>query len=405
LTPQARNLVILAAGQALNAMAGGFLYPFLSVYVLDQVGPSKGAAAVGVLFAGATLVSAVGRVVGGELADRRGRRAVAVQSVAFRSLLLGAMGALAQAHAPIATLALPFLAGNFARGAYEPASDAMIADMIPPPGRPRAYARMRIVRNAGWAIGPALGGFVGAGHFSLIAAAAAGLGFVNLTLLLAYLVETTHVAALVRFQLRDVVQVLRDRAFRRHCILTAGLFVLFAQLLVAVSIDLAARLHLSSSAIGWAYTLNGVMVVVFQGLVTRAMLRRRPGTMLAMGALLDGIGYWTVGVSRGLPLAFAGVGVVTLGEMITIPLSATLAADLAPADRRGRYLGTYGVFVDGGHGLGQVLGGLGLAAAGDRGFLFWWSVLAFSAFVAAGYVRFGRGHPLMANPAADNARI
>jgi MFS family permease len=389
LTQGGRNLAILAAGQGLNAMAGGFIYPFLSVYVLERVGPSAGAAAVGLLFAGATLVSAVGRIVGGELADRQGRRAVAAQSVALRSVLLGVVGVLAHAHAPIAAIALPFLASNFARGAYEPASDAMIADMIPPAGRPRAYAQMRIARNAGWAIGPALGGFVGAAHFPLIAAAAAGLGFLNLTLLLAYLVETTHIGAVVRFRVADVALVLRDRPFRTHCLLTVGLFVLFAQLLVAVSIDLAARLHLSSAAIGWAYTVNGVIVVLLQGVLTQVVSRWRAGPMLAVGALIDGVGYWLVGFSRGLPLALTGVAIVTLGEMITIPLSASLAADLAPPDRRGRYLGTYGVFVDSGHGFGQVVGGLGLAAVGVHTLYFWWGVLAFSAAVAAGYVRFG----------------
>ena len=70
------------------------------------------------------------------------------------------------------------------------------------------------------------------------------------------------------------------------------------------------------------------------------------------------------------------------------PLSATLAADLSPADRRGRYLGTYGVFVDGGHGFGQVMGGVGLAAAGAHALYFWSAVLVFSLGVAAGYARF-----------------
>lgn len=389
MTSSTRTQVVLGAGHALNAMAGGFVYPFFALYLHGQ-SHGRGALWVGSVFAAMTLLSAVGRMGGGELADRRSRRLVVVAAVATRSVLLLGMGLAIEAHASLALVCIPLLLSSIARGAYEPAADAMIADLIPPPARPRAYARMRIARNAGWAIGPALGGFAGGGHFGALTLAAAGLGFVSLLLSLRHLSETPHASTAERFRLRDLADALRHPHFRYHLVLTAGLFLLFAQLLVSVSVDFAVRARLSSFEIGCAYTLNGVLVVLAQAAVTRVASRFSPGRMLAIGALVDGAGDLLIGCASRLPLALLGIAIVTLGEMITLPLSAALAADIAPENRRGRYLGVYGVFIDLGHGLGQMAGGLGLSAAGAHPLRFWGAVLGVSAIVATGYELFGR---------------
>ena len=155
-------------------MAGGFVYPFFAVYIRQQAGSAFW---VGATFAAATFLSAFGRLGGGELADRRGRRQVVLATVAVRSALLVFMGAAAGADASVFLISLPLLVSSIARGAYEPAADAMIADLLPPGERARAYAQMRIARNAGWAVGPALGGFLGAERFPQLVMAAAGLGF------------------------------------------------------------------------------------------------------------------------------------------------------------------------------------------------------------------------------------
>jgi MFS family permease len=383
-----RVLGVLAAGHGLNAMAGGFVYPYFALYLGRRSGAERGALTVGLVFAAATLLSALGRILGGEMADRRGRRAVVLASTGARSLLLAALAASVWADAGPAPIVLPFLLASVARGAFEPAADAMVADVIPPEGRARAYAAMRIARNAGWAVGPAVGGLVGGDRFFPLAFIAAGLGGLNAIVSAAWLDDTPHASEAARFHPRDLVLAVRDGLFRRHCLLTAGLFVLFAQLLVAVSIDLAGRLRLSSQEVGWTYMLNGVLVVALQALVTRAAAGGRPGRILALGALLKGTGFLVIGVARGLTTALAGMAVFTLGEMVALPLSASVAASIAPADRRGRYLGAYGVFIDAGHGLGQVLGGVGLAWAGTHALIFWWATLAFAVLLAGGYVLF-----------------
>src|SRR5687768_7275810 len=98
-------------------MAGGFVFPFFAMYIHDQ---AHGAAWVGGIFAAITLVSALGRIGGGELADRRGRRRVVLLAIAMRSLLLLAMALLAYLKAPLLLVSLPLVVSSLARGAYEP---------------------------------------------------------------------------------------------------------------------------------------------------------------------------------------------------------------------------------------------------------------------------------------------
>jgi MFS family permease len=407
MTASDRTQAVLGAGHALNAMAGGFVFPFFAVY-LDAQSHGRGKVWVGLVFASMTLLSAVGRMAGGELADQKSRRTVLVASVALRSVLLTVMGAAVVAAASPVFVCLVLVLSAVARGAYEPAADAMIADLIPPPLRPRAYARMRIARNAGWAIGPALGGFVGDGRFGALTLAAGALGFLNLLLSLRHLSETPHRPGVSRFHPRDLAEAFHHPLFRYHLILTAGIFLLFAQLLVSVSLDFGVRARLSSFELGVLYTMNGVLVVAAQAAVTRVASRFSAGRMLAVGAVVDGVGYLLVGSTGSFPLALLGIAIVTLGEMITLPLSAALAADIAPEDRRGRYLGVYGVFIDVGHGLGQLLGGLGLAAAGVDPLRFWYAVLLVSAAVAAGYLLFDRrlraSEKAIVAPGADGGR-
>ena len=46
---------------------------------------------------------------------------------------------------------------------------------------------------------------------------------------------------------------------------------------------------------------------------------------------------------RTIPLLVLTTAVLTLGEMIAMPVSSAYVADLAPADQRGLYMGTYGL--------------------------------------------------------------
>jgi hypothetical protein len=73
---------------------------------------------------------------------------------------------------------------------YQVGSDAMLADMIVPEKRTNAYAIIRMINNAGIAIGPAMGGFVASRSYSY-AFLGAAIGMITYSLLLIFRARET----------------------------------------------------------------------------------------------------------------------------------------------------------------------------------------------------------------------
>jgi MFS family permease len=132
---------------------------------------------------------------------------------------------------------------------------------------------------------------------------------------------------------------------------------------------------------------NAAMVVLFQYGLARWVDRHERGEMLALGAALYGAGFGLFGFASTGLMFEVGMIILTIGEMVIVPASQTLAADLAPVDMRGRYQAVYGVTAGLGFGIGPVLAGA-LFDAG-LGQWIWIASLIIGLAVAAGYHAFG----------------
>ena len=147
-----RTFWILFAGTFINRF-GTFVWPFLTIY-LTRRGHTLTEAAWAVSAFG--VGSLGGSVLGGWLADHLGRR---------RTIVLGTFASsvffmlLYTASALPAVIVCTWLAG-LANGTYQPASSALLADIVPPEQRVRAYAAIRLAANAGFAFGVSIGGIL-----------------------------------------------------------------------------------------------------------------------------------------------------------------------------------------------------------------------------------------------------
>jgi MFS family permease len=106
----------------------------------------------------------------------------------------------------------------------------------------------------------------------------------------------------------------------------------------------ATDLGVSTDTWGLLFSLNGLLIVIFQLRVATAAERRSKPLMMAVGALFYGAGYAIVALTTAATAAaIAGLAavivVVTIGEMLLYPLEASFVSDLAPVAVRGRYQG------------------------------------------------------------------
>jgi MFS family permease len=368
-------------GTLVNRM-GGFVVPFMALYITRERHESEATAGAVMSLYGAGSILA--GFVGGTLADRLGRRATILLSLfggAAAMLSVGLASSLPQIC--VATFVMGWLAEM-----YRPAVSAMVADVVPPADRQRAYAHLYWVVNLGFAIAPLLAGLAArASYLTLFIVDAATMGAYGLIVLLRVRETRPAEAAAAGGGGPGIGTVLSDRTFMGFVLLTLGTAVVMWQNGTALPMDMV-RHGISAGGYGALVAINGVMIVFLQPIITRAIGKRSRTRVLALSALLLGVGFGlhgVVGTYAGYALAIA---VWTLAEIANLPMSSAVVADLAPTALRGRYQGVYGMTWGLASCVGPLLGGLFLSGPGGRAL--WFSCFGIMALVACGQVAIGR---------------
>ncbi len=395
-----RQFWILFGGTLVNSTGSGMVFPFLTLYLHQHLNLSM--TMVGFALTLWAASSLVGQLVGGSLADQLGRKRLIVASLGLSALLLPIFGLADEFFSAAAIAMLMGLAGAM----YQPARDAMVADLVEPAKRPRAYALVRVVNNLGIAIGPAIGGFLASRSYMLAFSASAAATFMFFLVSATMLRETKpstppHRAA--EAPTGSFLSVLRNTPFMVFIAATTLVVIASIQMMTVLPVYMKDQFGLYESYFGWVMTTNAGMVVLLQFPITRATEKLPRLPLMALGALLYAAGVGSVVLGSTFAHFVAAMAVATLGEMVVIPTSTAVTADLAPANMRGRYMSLLGLTWTIGLGVGPVLGGVVSEQVAPRAI---WPVMASAAIVGAiVYLLLARVAPTRvlesATPAAD----
>ncbi|MCU0483472.1 MAG: MFS transporter [Chloroflexi bacterium] len=371
-----RVVFVLAAGNLVASFGFSLVFPFLTIYIVQEFGAS--AFEAGLVLAGYSAVSIFSASVGGWLADRVGRRPVMIVSIGATGLIVLLMGQASD----LAQIAVLTLVLGTVDPAFVPAARAAIADVVPEDRRPRAYGLLAVAAAVGWIAGPAIGAGLSRLGYPLLFAAAGVVIALYALIALRWLPETRPGPGRARTGPDPGVPgaagprvpvpgsalpaadggsgaataasppggLVRRDPIRPSLVLAAFLplavvlhgtsFVWVTTLPIAASTDLG----VSTDTWGLLFSLNGLLIVLFQMRVATAAERRSKPLMMAIAALFYGAGYAFVAATTTAPTAaIAGLAVVivmvTIGEMLLYPLEASFVSDLAPVSVRGRYQG------------------------------------------------------------------
>jgi len=351
----------LTAGVFVNRF-GSFVIIYLVLYLTRLGFPAYQAGTAAAAYgAGEPLASALG----GDMADRIGRRATIVSSMLVSSASLIVLSQLSAYGAIVGTTFVVGLSSEM----FRPASAALVADVVPEGRRVTAFAVLRLASNVGFAAGSALAAFLVGRSFQWLFAADAGSS--ALFALIAVLTlpdDPPRVRAAARETGRSGYRaMLHDRSFLLLVGSATLITFVYYQQIYALPLHVT-DVGLTDRDFGLLLTLNGIIVVLLELPISSVTMRRNPRSMLALGFLLVGAGYALTGAATTLPMLALTVVVWTGGEMIGAPISYSYVADLAPADAGGRYQGLFGVAWGTGAITGPALGGLLLSA---NPMLFW----------------------------------
>ncbi len=328
-----REVRILVGARVVDRL-GGFTLTFLPLLLVTAHGASlRTAGLVGAMFGLATIPS---RLLGGRLSDRLGHRTtivVGLSGCAVAQLTLALAPGLSVAFAAAVVLGLCF-------EIYEPPSQALLADLTPPPQRVAAYSALgAAIAAAGVVAG-------------LLAAVLAGVGM--RWLFVTDAATCVACAVVVRMLLPAGRPLTERRAPRRspwrdrRLRLMLGTGTGFATMYMTIVCGLPLALHRDGRAPGWAGALIAVSaatVIVGQRLpLTRQVdpfLRMRTGyLLLALGLALAG----AATASGASAWSYVPTVVIwSLGDTVLLGEPFAVVADLAKEGDRGSYLAAYGV--------------------------------------------------------------
>ncbi|MET9364104.1 MFS transporter [Streptomyces sp. NPDC006632] len=316
---------------------GAFVSTFLALYLtLDRGYSASYAGLVASLHGLGGVVSSIGA---GIMTDRLGRRptlVIAQTSTAFAVALLGFM------TDPVAIAGVAFLVG-MASNASRPAVQAMMADIVKPEDRVRAFSLNYWAINLGFAVSSMAAGFIA--QYSYLAGF---LGEATLTLVCALVVflklpesRPEHTAAeKVAEPGIGIGTVLKDGRFMGVVGLSFLISLIFQQGYVGLPVAMGTD-GFSSSDFGLAIAVNGILIVALQIPLTRYTQHRDPRHLLIVSALLAGYGFGLTAFAGSVAVYALTICVWTLAEIVNAPTQTGLIVRLSPTHGRGRYQGVY----------------------------------------------------------------
>ena len=327
----------------IDRVGGTMLFPFFSLYITEKFG--VGMAQAGIILGFFSFFGMLGSMIGGALTDKLGRRSLILFGLIFSAISTLSLGLVSEFWMLFPLAVLTGLLSDMAH----PAHQAMIADILPEEQRAEGFGILRVVANISWIIGPTIGGLIANRSylylFIIDAVVSCFVAFLFYRFIPETKPETTEEA-----ESQSIFQtfvgygaVLKDLAY--VAFIVAGMLMLLAyqQMYSTLSVYLRDNHGINPQGYGFLMSTSAITVIIFQFWVTRQIKHRSPFLMMALGSIFYMIGFSLFGFVAAYWLFALNIIIITIGEMIVMPVSQALAANFAPEDMRGRYMAIFGL--------------------------------------------------------------
>ncbi len=340
--PRAKGAVIaVAVSVFLNFTGFTLILPVIPFLVGHYVPPQQVGLYVGLIVSVFALCAFCAAPVLGALSDRYGRRPILMLSLlgsAAGYFIFGLGGALWILFA--GRIIDGLTAGNVST------MYAYVADTFAPAERGRIYGLLGAVGGLGFMLGPVVGGMLGAifPAAPLFAAAAVTLGNVAwVYFALPESIKRDGSLPVWRWQqlnpLTQLAHAFGVAALRVPFAAAFSFFLAGTMLQSNIAVYLKDILQFGPIGIGWILFTVGVMDIVSQGLLTRALLHRvGAGALARSGLAINAIGFALIACLVFVPrveFLLASIVIFTLGDGLFQPSMSATIANAAPAEAQG----------------------------------------------------------------------
>lgn len=378
-----RNLKIRLIGEFFVGATFWMFFPFMTLYFSESLGKSL----TGLLLVCSQALSVVTNLFGGYCADQFGRKRMMVIS-AFSQSIVGIFFALTCSpwfKSPLLAFvcfALLGALGSF----YSPASQAMIADVVPENERTSVFAVFYTVNNLTVVIGPIVGSLFFDHHrFELFLASAfalAILGFVSQKWIsetapslqpgaVSAIKAEAHWYDVAADQIKSYGVIVRDKIF--FLFIFAGILLsqtymqldllipVYVKEIVKKFITISWLPHIdftiggvhfyipptielsANNVFGAVIAENGLIVILFTLVVTRIIRHFSEKYIFMWSALLYALSMIYIAFTTGYLGFFVAMFIFTIAEIMTAGVQMDFIARIAPEELRGQYYAASGL--------------------------------------------------------------
>ena len=372
----------------IDRLGGFMLYPFFALYLTQKFDLTM--STVGILFAIFSVSGFVGSAIGGAITDRMGRKGVIIAS-----LVLSSVSALGMGFAPSLEffIWITVIVGTLS-SIGGPAHEAVVADLLPEEKRAEGYGIIRVIFNVAVIIAPPIAGLLIAHSYLTLFIVDAVISLVAAAIVLIALPETKPqgdpdaVPETMQQTFKGYGRVFRDTPFVLFVGVTIMMTLVYMNMNSTLGVFLRDYRGLPEIGYGSLLSINAVIVVALQFWLTRRLEKQKPLLMMALGTFLYAIGFAMYALIGGFSLFVTAMIVITIGEMVHIPVAQTLAASFAPENMRARYMAAYGLGWATPNSVAPILAGLVMDNYAPHWVWYIAGILAAIAVVCFGYLQF-----------------
>ncbi|WP_425590341.1 MDR family MFS transporter [Fictibacillus enclensis] len=337
--------------------------PFLAIFLHKEKGMEP--ETIGLIIGISALTGTFGGFIGGYLSDRIGRFPVMIIAIFTWSAVFAGF---AVADTVWSFFVLNSLNG-LCRSWFEPISRALLADVTTKENRLSVFNARYFAINAGAALGPVTGTYLGSSSSMTTFFITASVYFLY-ALVVMFLMKK-YKNSLQPQQEKKLTLKMAAHVISRDKVLLYFLLGNIVVLMAQAQMDSTLAQYMGSSPLfhhgvtlfSYLIVTNAVTVLVLQYPVTNYVKRFDPMFALRIGSGAFSLALVGFGLSSNWIFLVVSMVVLTLGEIIVFVVSDVLLDDLAPDHMRGSYFGAMS-FRSIGFSAGPWIGGLLLKSFG-----------------------------------------